>query len=401
MASIKTILYKGKLLKDGSRPIIIQIIHERQTIRLSLGHGVEEEFWDKKTGKVLDSHRNSKALNALILQKLAEAEKMVLKLETEKEDFSIEEVQTRVRKRKPKFSFYGYTEKLIDEMKTARRFGNAKMYQYTLAAVKNYSTKPDLMFPEIDFQFLKSFESAYLSKEGNSINGISVYLRTIRAIFNRAIHEGVIESKVYPFSKFKIKSKNTLKRAISREDILKIKNVELVNDTEIWHSKNYFLFSFYAIGMSWADLAQIKVKSINNDRLFYTRMKTGKEYSIKLTEAALDIVNHYIHGKKKDDYLFPIIKRTADPLDTIKDINNSLKTHNKNLKKIAEIAGVNSNLTSYVSRHSWASIANFSGVPIGIISEGLGHNDIKTTQTYLANFEYTDIDKANELISNL
>ena len=143
------------------------------------------------------------------------------------------------------------------------------------------------------------------------------------------------------------------------------------------------------------------VKSIDKDRLFYKRVKTGKEYSIKLTDSVQEIINYYIKGKGKNDYLFPIIKRTDNPFDTLKDINNCLKTHNKYLKKIAEIAGVSANMTSYVSRHSWASIANFSGIPIGIISEGLGHEDIKTTQTYLADFNYSDIDEANKLISNL
>ena len=259
MATIKPILFKGKLLKDGSRPIIIQIIHDRKTIRLSLGHSVHEEFWDKKNGIVLENHRNSKALNTLIYQKLAEAEKIVLKLEAEKEDFSIDEVQNRVRKRKPKFSFIEYTEKIINEMNVARRYGNAKFYKNTLSIIKGFTGKPDLLFSEIDFQFLKSFESYHLNKEGNTVNGLSVYLRTLRAIFNRALQEGVIESKVYPFTKYKIKSQKTLKRAISREDFLKIKNVDVIEETEMWHSKNYFLFSFYTIGMSWADMAFLKV----------------------------------------------------------------------------------------------------------------------------------------------
>lgn len=401
MAKVKAILFKGKKLKDGTHPIMIRVIHNRKVMRISVGHSVNEDFWDEESGYVKNDYGNAESLNSVIRRKFNEIEKAILKLEAEKEDFTHEELMGRLRKTKTNLSFIDFTQKIIDEMRNANKIGNSKIYYITLGVIKNFIKKSDLSFNEIDYKFLKRFETYHLGKEGNTINGLSVYLRTIRAIYNRAIHEGIVKSESYPFIKYKIRSQKTLKRAISKEDIIKIRNLELVDGTELWHSKNYFLFSFYMIGMSWIDMANLKVKDINPDRLYYKRKKTGKEYSIKLNEGAKEILTYYIADKQEKDYVFPIIKREANPVEALKDINNALKIHNKSLKEIAKQAGIQANLTSYVSRHSWASIANFSNVPIGIISEGLGHGDIKTTQTYLANFEHTDIDKANDLISNL
>jgi site-specific recombinase XerD len=92
------------------------------------------------------------------------------------------------------------------------------------------------------------------------------------------------------------------------------------------------------------------------------------------------------------------LQQRESDMDIILDIKNNLKNHNHRLRKIGKLVGISEHLTSYVARHSWASIANFSGVHIGVISQGLGHNDIKTTQTYLANFDYSDIDEANASI---
>jgi len=401
MASIKTVLYLQKTLKDKTHPIMLQIIHDRKVRKIALGYSVEPEFWDDVKGRVNNKHQNSKSLNSLISQKIGDAEKEKIRLEAEQSTFSIDELLNRIKKTKPKTSFIEYTENLVAEMMKARKIGNANIYQYALNFVKSSSNKPDILFTEIDFHFLKSLETLHFSRKGNTVNGLSVYMRTIRAIFNRAIHDGIIDQKYYPFSEYKIKSNKTMKRAISKDDLSKIKDIELIEGTEIWHARSYFLFSFYMIGMSWVDLANLKVSNINGDRIYYKRAKTGKEYSIKINENISDILSYYCERKKPDDFIFPIIKRQGVLIERYKDIKNALKTYNKYLKEIALKTGITSNMTSYVSRHSWASIANFSGVPIGIIKEGMGHDDIKTTQTYLADFNYSDIDKANELISNL
>ena len=165
----------------------------------------------------------------------------------------------------------------------------------------------------------------------------------------------------------------------------------------MWHSRNYFLFSFYNMGMNFMDIALLKKSNLIGDRLEYVRAKTGKTYSIKLQGPSLKILKLYIKDQKPDDFIFPIVKRT-ELADQLKDIQNDRKTNNKYLKLMAEKCEINAKITSYVARHSWATIAKNLDVPISVISEGLGHEDIKTTQIYLESFEVDVLDKANKLI---
>ncbi len=220
-------------------------------------------------------------------------------------------------------------------------------------------------------------------------------MRSIKAVFNKAIKENIISPEYYPFRDYKIKQKKTIKRAITKEEMQKIVDLDLEKESYLWHARNYFLFSFSTIGMSWVDMALLKPEDIHNDRIIYRRSKTHKEYNIKINNQIKEILEYYLN--MNNTYIFPIIKKD-DELDKRNDIKNRLRRYNENLKRIGKKIKSSIPLTSYVARHSWASIANFSGVHIGIISQGLGHEDIKTTQTYLANFDYSDIDSANENI---
>ena len=118
----------------------------------------------------------------------------------------------------------------------------------------------------------------------------------------------------------------------------------------------------------------------------------------KINPKIQGILFHYINGSGNDDYIFPIIKRTKSPTIIREDIKNRLRRYNKNLERIGNLCGIDEKLTSYVSRHSWATIAKRSGVDIGIISDALGHQDTIVTRTYIDSFGSEEIDRANEQI---
>lgn len=226
-------------------------------------------------------------------------------------------------------------------------------------------------------------------------------MRTIRAILNRAIVEGKLDAGLYPFRKYKIQSAPTRKRAISKEAIEKIRNLELEENSTLWHVKNFFLFSFYCRGMNWIDMAYLKLASIVDGRIEYVRAKrrkSEKSFSIKINDKIQEILDWYCSGKEQSDYIFPIIQRKDDPELARMDIKNNLKLFNKHLRKIGEMCEIEGHLTSYVSRHSWGTIAKKIGVNIAVISDGYGHADPQVTQTYLDSIENEEIDEANELI---
>jgi len=244
MASIKIILYKSKKLKDGRHPIMMQVIHDRKVKKISLGFEAFESEWDFMKKAPKRNHPNFKRLQHFLNKKETEANDKLIKLEDRKKEFTLEELIGVIKNEKQETLFYNYTQEIIDELLSVNKIGNANNYKSVLNIVKSFTKNKDFNINDLDYKWLKSFENYHL-KRGNSVNSLSVYLRTIRAILNRAIKEGLLNRDDYPFYKYKIKQEKTRKRAIDKEDIDKIKELELIENTSIWHTKNYFLFSLY------------------------------------------------------------------------------------------------------------------------------------------------------------
>ncbi|MEG3656801.1 tyrosine-type recombinase/integrase [Arenibacter palladensis] len=148
--------------------------------------------------------------------------------------------------------------------------------------------------------------------------------------------------------------------------------------------------------MNFIDLVKLQAKDITKDRIFYGRSKTGDQLSVQITEELREILNFYIEGKSSDDYLFPAnYDGSTKHYEKYKSLRRRMNGH---LKTIAKDAGIEEQFTTYSIRHSWATIAKFMGIPTEVISEGLGHNSLKTTQIYLKSFTNHVLDEANEMV---
>lgn len=399
--SIKLILDDRRPKADGTFPIVLRITHNTITRYSATKYSAFPGELDSKTKTVTSKRIDKeelKVLNRSLLQKYSDADAIIVQLEKygDLDKLSATELKAKIDNKSTKVYFSEYAKKLVNEFKKSRKLGNASVYQQAIDFVDRHTNHKNLTFEQINYNMLKHLETQHLSK-GKSFNGLSFYLRTIRAIFNRAIDEKVIKRDIYPFDNYSIKETKTEKRAIRKSDIDLIRNAKFKKGTNIWHAHNYFMFSFYNIGMNFADMAYLKMNNLIDGRISYTRAKTGKHYSIKISKPTRRILKLYTKGKEPDDFIFPIIKRETPELQMM-DLMNERKTYNKWLKKIAKSVGIESKLTSYVARHSWATIAKDLNVPISVISEGLGHEDIKTTQIYLDSFDDDVIDKANALI---
>ncbi len=231
-------------------------------------------------------------------------------------------------------------------------------------------------------------------------------MRALRAIYNKAIKDEIVDQESYPFgrNKYNIPSGPSKKRSLRKEDILTIEKHSTSENSSLWHTRNMFLFSFYTRGMNWVDMAHLKLANIQNGRIEYIRTKTkrkfAKVFSIRVNEKIKNILDFYCQGKSQEDYIFPIIHRDQNTELIRKDIKYGLKRFNKDLKVIGDRCNIKTSLTSYVARHSWATIAKKSGIDIGIISDALGHQDTIVTREYLESFGSEEIDEANEIIIN-
>ena len=218
-------------------------------------------------------------------------------------------------------------------------------------------------------------------------------MRILRAVYNRAIEQDLTEDR-RPFRTVYTGTEKTLKRAISISDIKRIRELDLSYRPNLEFARDIFLFLFFCRGMSFIDAAFLKRTDIQNGVLTYRRHKTNQILHIKIIEPIKDLINCY--SNKDSPYLLPVITRSE--YDERKQYESALRRVNNALKIIADMVKLPIPLTTYVTRHAWASIAKSKNVPINVISDALGHDSIATTQIYLASIDTSTIDRANELI---
>jgi len=311
------------------------------------------------------------------------------------EGLSVKGLKDRIARKNASTSFFAFAEEQIKELKKAGRLGTARSYYTTLNVLKTFNRNKDLQFKALNYKFLTSFETDHISK-GLSYNGLAVYMRTIRSLYNKAIKAGLVEGELYPFKDYKVKTVPTSKRALGWEQFKRIIVLELAPDHECFDARNYFVASYLMYGMNFADMAYLRKSNIIGGRIKYRRQKTSKLYDIKITEMLGKIFEHYQSAER--DYIFPILKRDTLVLQD-RDIMWARKRYNKKLKVIAQLCGIEENLTSYVSRHSFATQAMLKQVPINAISAMLGHSSIKTTEIYLKSLPSETLDDYNERIT--
>jgi site-specific recombinase XerD len=401
--NVKIALDRRRIKTDGSYPIVLRLCHHGKSLSIRTGLSIPEKYWDFDSGEIKKSYKGYDGIirvNNLLTKKKIEALSIIHKLKDQGKlnSLSILDLKQRIIQPKGKSTFFTFTSKIIEDLRQSNRIGTSNSYQSVLNVIKVFRDGKDLSFDELTLSFIKDFEIYHLSK-GNSYNGLAVYLKTIRAIYNQAIKQGFADKDSYPFDNYTIRLTRTRKRAISIESIRKIENLEIPKGEKLYLYKNIFLMSFYMMGTSFSDLAHLKLKNIKDGRVFFVRQRTKRPYDIKINEPLRSIFSEYIINKEEDDYVLPIIMRKKY-VNQHKDVTWSRQRYNKGLKQLGKKAGIEENLTSYVARHTFASTANNLEVPVTAISQMLGHEKLTTTQVYLADINKSVIDNYNERIVN-
>lgn len=297
---------------------------------------------------------------------------------------------------KTKQGFIKFMESTIEEKRNAGRIRTAETYFSSLNSFCKFLDNNNLHFNEINSGLMVSYES-YLRDKGTSPNSSSFYMRTLRAVYNRAADKGLIQQQ-FPFRHVYTGIAKTVKRAIPLTAIKSLKELDLSQNTKLEFARDMFLFSFFTRGMSIVDMAYLKKCNLNNGILTYRRRKTGQLLHIKWEDCMDEIVRKYTIPQ--NEYLLPLII-SSSTLSSRQQYLHSAHKINRSLKVTGARLGLSIPLTMYVARHSWASIAKYTNVPISVISEGMGHNSEKTTLIYLSQLDNTAVDKANRKILNL
>ena len=286
-----------------------------------------------------------------------------------------------------------FSSSVANDLYIKNQSRTAKSYMASVRSFLRFRNGIDISFEELNSQLILDYER-YLKKQLVCNNTISFYMRNLRAIYNRAVEESYTEQR-HPFKKVFVGNDKTSKRAIDEEVISRLKTLDLSSKPRLALSRDMFMFSFYARGMAFIDLAYLTKENIQGEYIVYQRHKTGQKLSIKLEPCLKAIIEKYSHHSN-GAFLLPVLSESGQNYDS------ALRLHNIHLKKISCFMGLPKPLTSYVARHSWATLAKKKGISMQIISEGMGHNSEKTTRIYLSSLDRSVIDDANaKLISEI
>lgn len=290
---------------------------------------------------------------------------------------------------------YKQLEAYVSQLKAEDRASTASSYQSTLNSLKAFQKK--LTFENITPDFLRKYEKWMLLKN-NSSTTVGIYLRSLRTIYNQAIEKGIITRENYPFTKkkFQIPAGQNIKKALTITEIGQIFKYPTIPLSSEDKAKDFWIFSYLCNGLNIKDICQIKWKDIDGDKLTVIRAKTAnttksnqKPISIMLNDMALQIIEKWGTDKALGGYVFPILQEGITATRERELVQYFTKFINKYMKRIGEQLGVDKNLTTYVARHSFSTVLKRSGVSTEYISEALGHQNLKTTESYLGSFEDT------------
>jgi integrase/recombinase XerD len=396
----RLVLDERRIKKDGTYPLAVRVTHNRQTATFPVGLSVKKEHWDAQNATLKKTHPHFKRLHADIyhlyhkVQKTSEdlMDEQRFTLKALKEKLRIQPV-TEIEPMKP-VTFNEYANKLVTILYANNKVGNAIIYQTAINRLLKFTNYAELTFEQINYRLLEDFRNALIA-DGVKPNTVSNYFRTLRAIYNKAIKEKHVSKDCYYFKDIDFKPERTAKRAITKDEIVKFNGYDVKPTSQEWKAKNYFMLSFCLIGISFTDLAYLKPTDIKFGRLRYKRRKTGKRYDIKLTTIALTILKTC--QSEVGVFLLPILSDTIkeDSLQAKNIILQWIKTTNKYLKRISAALEIGE-VTTYVARHTWATLAKRMGYSNELIAEALGHEyGNRTTSIYLDSFEQEVIDSVN------
>ncbi len=438
-ATVKITYRTAKTLKDGSHPFWLRITKDRKSTFVATGLSLNPRYWNSgKTGyreavrkSYPEPYRNNLITALEGWEKKYSDAAQTLAVADETHD--AKEVATRAiegRKQARKSMLLAFMGELIANMEQTGRVGNSLVYkdlknQLADFIKQNDAHSDDIRFTGVTVKFLNAFEH-HMSAKGVADTTLSNRFRTLRAVLNKAIGEGLADVKDYPFTrnvsdkhKFSVGKFDTTtrKRAISREDVRKIETfvptssatgafAEIRNRIEVerqQRAKDLFLFSFYCGGINFVDMGQLRYKDIftesdGHTRLTYERQKTGGKFSIRLLAPAVVIINQYrpLTYNGPDSYVFGILNANTHKTPT--QIKNRLKKIigqvNADLKSIGEQVRISAPLTTYVARHSQASSLRMAGVADAVIGQMMGHKNAAVTAVYLDSFASETVDAA-------
>jgi integrase/recombinase XerD len=294
-----------------------------------------------------------------------------------------------------KNSVYTAFDAYIKSLEINGQIKTSDSYKTAKNSLQSFETV--LTFSQITPEFLERYEDWLVSENGKSITTLGIYLRNLRTIINRALDAELIFQKSYPFGKGKyvIPTGRNVKKALTIDHIRAIRDYFTVPGSPSDRAKDFFLFSYLSNGINFKDIAKLKNENIKGDQIHFVRAKTirtRRDYTpikTSLRAETLEIIEKWRNPDRSPQaYLFTVLSKGLTAKQETRRVQDFVKNTNSKLISIGEALKLPLKLTTYVARHSFATIAiNKGGAPIEYISEALGHSTLNTTRNYIDSFE--------------
>jgi site-specific recombinase XerD len=382
-ATLRYVLKTDRSNSRNESPIYLRITLNRKKRYYNTGIRLEPSDWNEEKEKIRRSHRNYRQINDEldILMEKAKSAGRLLRRENKE---SAEAIKERIIGASKK-NFFKLAEDHLEDLKRNEQFYLHKQTNATINKLTKFNGSKNLLFTEINSQYLSKFQDHMKKDLGNKGSTIRKNMSDVHRIVKLAMDKQLIFQDPFDAVKPVKVNKPKYKSKLSLEEIKKIEDLNLPEGEMVWHARNAFVLSFYFCGMRFGDIATLEWKNVSG-KLEYQMNKTGVNINIKLLEGAKPILKMYDRpGKKPEDYVFPFCEEAnrKDKNDIKRKISSKNAYVNDKLDDIAKGAEIDKNLSMHVARHSFAQYGANKGISLYKMMILLGHQSIKTTENYL------------------
>ena len=392
-ATVNVLCYKSKTLSNGENPLVVCVSKNGKRTYKSLGISVNPVYWDFEKNKPKRNCPSREKIEKLIIDKMKAFNQTILELNATQKEYTSDSLINKVEKPYKLKTVSTVFLDYIKSLETSKRKGYALSCKQVYNSLMDFNSHLNIYFSDIDIIWLRKYEN-FLKEKGLSENTIGIRFRTLRAIYNVAMTEKYVNPECYPFRVYKVSKhhKETAKRALLKTEIQKIVNYKAESERERL-SLDIFMFSYLIGGINFADISLLTKENIIDSQLIYTRKKTGKLIKLPIHPNAEKLIKKY--ENPNNPYLFPILSAYhKTEQQKANRIHKVISRTNEDLKEIGKELNLSIPLTTYVARHSFATVLKRNGVKTSVISESLGHSSEKVTRIYLDGFENSQLNKA-------
>lgn len=360
MATVKLKLNKSRALKDGSYPVVFQLLHQRKKEIVYTKYRMKENEFIPVLEKVSSNNYADCKISRELHKMTRSFYLQIKRLEATGDEYTVKDIASAVaHKSAGKYILLDFIDSQIAWKKSMKKDGIAAAYRSTRSSLAKFVGSKQVKMSQINQRFVTCYKD-FLSCNGVSENTEAYYMRNFRTLYNLAVKDGFVPKCTYPFKDICTKPCKTVKRALDKEQMLRLTQSDLGANPELMQSRAFFLFGFYAQGMAFVDIIFLRWKNICGNSISYRRHKSKQTIQITITPQIQAILDEYgINKENVDGYIFPIIQPVINPQTDKNEYEQyrvALERTNRHLKTISEKLGIAPSLTTYLAKHHTISI---------------------------------------------